>query len=64
MELKKPHPSKLVAEADMKRAGPIPMCGELKLRRDTSGMRDLGPTADPTAQVSSARKISLKHLWL
>ena len=36
----------------------------IKIRRDTSGVRDPRPTPDHPAQGSSARKISSHNFWL
>ena len=65
MELKKPHPSRLVRRStDAEWAGPTPTCGASKFSRDILGVRSPSPTPRPPAQGSSSRKISPHNFGL
>ena len=69
--LKKPHSSRQVGGEEMWRWAERWWNGQshilvwwIKIRRDTSGVRDPSPRPDHTAQVSSIRKINPYNFWL
>ena len=63
-ELKKIHSSRWVGGADTQNRLSHTHVWWIKIRRDTSGVRDPSPTPYPQAQGSSARKISPHNFWL